>query len=181
MQNEDNNSLMAEIPAKQIPTTQPPISTPPPPHRPDYFFLGLCIIVSVLAGALSGWVFAKANTMDVYVVDVKSIVNEKKRELVEMYKKAPTEETIATADKELSDFLIQLERGIARLGNGNGKIVLLKDIYLAGNAEDMTDALRPKKKQQDEESVLSKLEKQIEEAKDKMRRDIKTHKDKEQE
>ncbi len=162
MQNENNNSLMVEKPAKQIPTTQPPISVPPPPPRPDNFFLGLCIIVSVLAGALSGWVFAKANTMDVYVVDVKSIVNEKKRELVEMYKKAPTEETIATADKELSDFLIQLERSIARLGNGQGKIVLLKDIYLAGNAEDMTDALRPKKKKQEKEEEEAPSKKEAE-------------------
>ena len=162
MQNENNNSLMVEKPAKQLPTTQPPISVPPPPPRPDNFFLWLCIIVSVLAGALSGWVFAKANTMDVYVVDVKSIVNEKKRELVEMYKKAPTEETIATADKELSDFLIQLERSIARLGNGQGKIVLLKDIYLAGNAEDMTDALRPKKKKQEKEEEEAPSKKEAE-------------------
>jgi len=102
---------------------------------------------------LSGWLFSKANAVDVYVVDVKSIVDDKRRELVEMYKKNPTNETIAAADKELSDFLIQLERGITRLGSGTGKIVLLKDVYLAGNAEDATDYLRPAKKKKTAEEA----------------------------
>lgn len=146
MENEETGQIK-----NPVETPSPQATASPPPSRPDSFFLGLCIIVSILAGSLSGWLFSKANAVDVYVVDVKSIVNDKKRELVEMYKKNPTEETIATADKELSQFLIQLERGITRLGSGQGKIVLLKDVYLAGNAEDATDYLRPKKKKEAQE------------------------------
>jgi len=137
-----------------VETPSPPASTSPAPsNRQDNIFLGLCLIVSILAGSLSGWLFSKANAVDVYVVDVKSIVDDKRRELVEMYKKNPTNETIAAADKELSDFLIQLERGITRLGSGTGKIVLLKDVYLAGNAEDATDYLRPAKKKKTAEEA----------------------------
>jgi len=141
MENEETGQIK-----NPVETPSPQATASPPPYRPDNIFLGLCIIVSILAGSLSGWLFSKANAVDVYVVDVKSIVDDKRRELVEMYKKNPTDETIAVADKDLSDFLIQLEKGIARLGSGTGKIVLLKDVYLAGNAEDATDYLRPKKK-----------------------------------
>ena len=69
------------------------------------------------------------------------------------YKKNSTTEPRAAADKVLSDFLIQLERGITRLGSGTGKIVLLKDVYLAGNAEDATDYLRPAKKKKTAEEA----------------------------
>jgi|GEM_PF-2600160 hypothetical protein len=141
MENEETGQIK-----NPVETPSPQATASPPPYRPDNIFLGLCIIVSILAGSLSGWLFSKANAVDVYVVDVKSIVDDKRRELVEMYKKNPTDETIAVADKELSEFLIQLEQGITRLGSGTGKIVLLKDVYLAGNAEDATDYLRPKKK-----------------------------------
>ena len=141
MENEETGQIK-----NPVETPSPQATASPPPYRPDNIFLGLCIIVSILAGSLSGWLFSKANAVDVYVVDVKSIVDDKRRELVEMYKKNPTDETIAVADKELSEFLIQLEQGITRLGSGTGEIVLLKDVYLAGNAEDATDYLRPKKK-----------------------------------
>jgi len=141
MENEETGQIK-----NPVETPSPQATASPPPYRPDNIFLGLCIIVSILAGSLSGRLFSKANAVDVYVVDVKSIVDDKRRELVEMYKKNPTDETIAVADKELSEFLIQLEQGITRLGSGTGKIVLLKDVYLAGNAEDATDYLRPKKK-----------------------------------
>ena len=94
-----------------------------------------------MAGSASGWWFAKANTVDVYVVDVKKIVEAKKKELIENYKKSPTDETIAAADKELSKFLVQLDQGITRLGSGGNKLVLLQDIHLAGDATDATDAL----------------------------------------
>ncbi|MFA5183168.1 MAG: hypothetical protein WC405_17770 [Syntrophales bacterium] len=112
-----------------------------PTHRTGIIYLAICLVASLAAGAASGWLFAKANAVDVYVVDVKSIVEGKKKELIENYKKSPTDETIAAADKDLSQFLIHLDQGITRLGSGGKKLVLLKDIHLAGDATDATDAL----------------------------------------
>jgi hypothetical protein len=113
----------------------------PQAPRMNIIYLAACFAISLIAGAASGWWFAKASTIDVYVVDVKKIVEAKKKELVENYKKNPTDETIAAADKELSTFLIQLDLGLNRLGSGGNKLVLLHDIYLSGNATDATDAL----------------------------------------
>ena len=107
----------------------------------------ICLVVSISAGTASGWWFSRANTFEVYVVDVKKIVGEKKKELIEKYKQNPTDETIATADKDLSAFLGLLDRGITRLGDGDRKLVLLKDIYLAGDATDVTDVLTRKIKE----------------------------------
>ena len=60
---------------------------------------------------------------------MKSIVEGKKKELLENYKKNPNDETIAAADKDLSIFLVQLDQGLIRLGNGGSRLVLLKDIF----------------------------------------------------
>lgn len=132
-------ALDAAAPSVEQPTA--PKSNMAAPAPTGVFFLIICLIISLAAGAISGWAFARSNSLDVYVVDVKSIVEEKKRALVEGYKKTPTDETIAAADKDLGEFLVLLDKGITRMGASGGRIVLLKDAYLSGEASDMTETL----------------------------------------
>lgn len=101
----------------------------------------IILIVSILSGAASGWWFASRNAYEVYVVDVKQIVQTKKDELIERYKKNPTDEIATEVDKELTDFLMRLDRGITRLG-GEKRLVLLKDAVLSGAAADATETLK---------------------------------------
>ncbi|MEI7636051.1 MAG: hypothetical protein WCJ37_02010 [Syntrophus sp. (in: bacteria)] len=139
MENMEHTEDVSQFPPLAEAALPKPASPAP---RTALIYLSICLVVSLAAGAASGWWFAKANTVEIYVVDVKSIVEGKKKELLENYKKNPNDETIAAADKDLSIFLVQLDQGLIRLGNGGSRLVLLKDIYLGGAAAtDATEAL----------------------------------------
>ncbi|MEI7637607.1 MAG: hypothetical protein WCJ37_09900 [Syntrophus sp. (in: bacteria)] len=141
----ENSINVPQASGVEVSGSQPATQAHPP--RLSMLYMVICLVVSISAGTASGWWFSRANTFEVYVVDVKKIVGEKKKELIEKYKQNPTDETIATADKDLSAFLGLLDRGITRLGDGDRKLVLLKDIYLAGDATDVTDVLTRKIKE----------------------------------
>ena len=124
-------------------STAPDSTLKPPVPQGIKSFLALCLVISVLAGIASGWWFAaKQPAQDVYIVDVKGLVDGKKQELIERYKSNPSQETIAAADTELTEFLTWLDREITRLGNDGRSLVLIKDAVLAGNVTDVTDTIK---------------------------------------
>ena len=98
----------------------------------------LCLLLSILSGAASGWWFSKQNTHEILVVDVKKIVDDKKKELLEQYKKNPTNETAQAIDIELSEFLRRLDY---RLSNPDSEreLIILREVVLSGEAADITE------------------------------------------
>ena len=139
MENKETNPVESKSPVSACADTnrRQPAALP----RPDILYLIICLFVSLVAGAISGCWFSRVYSVDVYVVDVKGIVEAKKKELIEKYKKSPTDETIVTADKDLSEFLVLLDKGITDLGKEGNRLILLKDIYLAGDVTDATETL----------------------------------------
>jgi Skp family chaperone for outer membrane proteins len=99
------------------------------------------VLVSILSGIASGWWFARKNTYRVMVIDVKGIVEDKKKELLERYKKNPTDETVKEVDKELAEFLRRLDYKISSSGDSQ-RLVMLKDAVLAGETADITDEVK---------------------------------------
>jgi len=75
------------------------------------------------------------------VVDVKGIVEDKKKELIEIYKKNPTDETVKEVDKELAEFLRRLDYKISSSGDSQ-RLVMLRDAVLTGETADITDEVR---------------------------------------
>ena len=75
------------------------------------------------------------------VVDVKGIVEDKKKELIEIYKKNPTDETDKEVDKELAEFLRRLDYRISSSGDSQ-RLVMLRDAVLTGETADITDEVR---------------------------------------
>ncbi|MEI6314036.1 MAG: hypothetical protein WCO89_04135 [Syntrophus sp. (in: bacteria)] len=140
MEQMEHTEDLSQSPSVTEAAIQKPAS---PSHLTGIIYLALCLVVSIAAAVASSWWFTKTQThaVDVYVVDVKAIVDAKKKELIENYKKSPTDETIVAADKDLIQFLVKLDQGITRLGNGGNRLVILKDIYLGGDATDATEAL----------------------------------------
>jgi len=123
-------------------STTKPISQNGINQRYSYLMVAVCVCLSMIAGAVSGWWYAKQNDFpEILVVDVKQIVGKKKKELIENYKQNPTNETIEAADKELQSFLQNLDQRLDKAGRGGNKLVLLKDVYLGGNARDITATL----------------------------------------
>lgn len=108
-----------------------------PQPRNGFLIIIICLVVSVLSGALSGWWFSSSSREGVLTIDVKKIVDEKRKELQEKYKKEPTEATAKAMETELGSFLGRLEEGINMAGS-DGQLVLLADIVLAGKNKDMT-------------------------------------------
>lgn len=105
-------------------------------QQSPFLFLYLCVAVSIAAGALSGWWFSGGNK-EIITIDVKKIVEEKRQELQAKYQKAPTEETAAAMEVELTAFLNRLEEGINNAG-ADGQLVLLSDVVLGGKKKDVT-------------------------------------------
>ncbi len=95
--------------------------------------------LSVASGLAGAWYFNRyhGNEYRVYTVDLKAIVAQKKKELLDRYKKVPQEETAAEIEKELGEFLMALD-GKLNAYDTKGYIVILKDAVLAGEAIDIT-------------------------------------------
>lgn len=100
-----------------------------------------CILLSFLSGALSGWWFTKQSAYEFVAVDVKKIVREKKQELIERYRKTPTDENVRAIDRELTEFLGRLDREVGALGSGR-RVVLIRDAVLGGSVADVTESVK---------------------------------------
>ncbi len=70
-------------------------------------------------------------------MDVKAIVAQKKKELLDRYKKTPQEETAAGIEKELGEFLKALDGKLTSYDT-EGSVLIVKDAVLAGEAIDIT-------------------------------------------
>ena len=99
----------------------------------------LLIVLSIASGMAGAWHFNRfhGNEYRVYTVDVKAIVAQKKKELLDRYKKTPQEETAAKVEKELGEFLMALD-GKLTAYDTKGSILILKDAVVAGEAIDIT-------------------------------------------
>lgn len=99
----------------------------------------LLIVLSIASGLAGAWYFNRyhGNEYRIYTVDVKAIVAQKKKELLDRYKKIPQEETAAGIEKELGEFLKALD-GKLTAYDTKGSILILKDAVVAGEAIDIT-------------------------------------------
>ncbi len=103
---------------------------------------GITIVLTVLSfasGLAGAWYFNRyhGNEYRIYTVDLKAIVAQKKKELLDRYKKIPQEETAAGIQKELGEFLTGLDGKLAAYDT-KGSIVILKEAVVAGKAIDIT-------------------------------------------
>ena len=109
--------------------------------RPSTLFPIVCILLSLLSGAVSGWWFAGRNAYEIVMIDVKGIVQEKKQKLIERYRKMPTDENVRAIDRELTEFLGRLDREVGALGSGR-RVVLIRDAVLGGSVADVTESVK---------------------------------------
>lgn len=100
------------------------------------FLIVLCLGLSIASGIISGWWFSGKDP--VLTIDIKKIVEEKKKELQEKYKKNPTDATAKEMRTELEAYLGRLEKGVNLAGSG-GQLVLLADVVLSGGGADVTE------------------------------------------
>lgn len=70
-------------------------------------------------------------------MDVKAIVAQKKKELLDRYRKTPQEETAVGIEKELGEFLKVLDSKLTAYDT-EGAVLIVKDAVLAGEAIDIT-------------------------------------------
>ena len=99
----------------------------------------LWIVLSIASGMAGAWYFNRyhGNEYRVYTADVKAIIAQKKKELLDQYKKIPQEETAAMIEKELGEFLMALD-GKLNTYDTKRSVVILKDAVVAGEAVDIT-------------------------------------------
>jgi len=109
--------------------------------RPSMLFPTACVLLSFLSGALSGWWFTKQSAYEFVAVDLKGIVQEKKQELIERYRKTPTDENVRAIDRELTEFLGRLDQEVSALGSGR-RVVLIRDAVLDGAVADVTESVK---------------------------------------
>ena len=99
----------------------------------------LLIVLSAASGMAGAWYLTRyhGNECRIYTVDVKAIVAQKKKELLDRYKKIPQEETAAMIEKELGEFLMALD-GELTAYDTKGSVLILKDAVVGGEAVDIT-------------------------------------------
>ena len=102
----------------------------------------LLIVLSAASGMAGAWYFTRyhGNEYPVYTVDLKAIVAQKKKELLDRYKKIPQEETAAMIEKELGEFLMALD-GKLNTYDTKRSVVILKDAVMAGEVIDITKGI----------------------------------------
>ena len=99
----------------------------------------LLVFLSISSGLAGAWYFNRFydNECRIYTVDLKAIVAQKKKELLDRYKKVPREETAAGIEKELGEFLRALDAELTAY-DVKGSVLIVKDAVLAGEAIDIT-------------------------------------------
>ena len=99
----------------------------------------LLVLLSIPSGVAGAWYFNRyhGNECRIYTVDLKAIVAQKKKELLDRYKKTPREETAAGIEKELGEFLKVLD-GKLTAYDVKGSVLIVKDAVVAGEAIDIT-------------------------------------------
>jgi hypothetical protein len=99
----------------------------------------LLVFLSIASGLAGAWYFSRfhGNEYRIYTVDLKAIVAQKKKELLDRYKKVPQEETAVAIEKELSEFLKALDAKLTAY-DVKGSVLIVKDAVLAGEAIDVT-------------------------------------------
>jgi hypothetical protein len=99
----------------------------------------LLIVLCTASGMAGAWYFNRyhGNEHRIFTVDVKAIVAQKKKELLDRYRKIPQEETAAGIEKELGEFLKVLD-GKLTAYDTDGSVLIVKDAVLAGEAIDIT-------------------------------------------
>ena len=99
----------------------------------------LLVALSIVSGLAGAWYFNRyhGNEYQIYTVDLKAIVAQKKKELLDRYKEIPQEKTAVEIEKELGEFLKALE-GKLTAYDVKGTVLIVKDAVLAGEAIDIT-------------------------------------------
>jgi len=99
----------------------------------------LLVILSLVSGLAGAWYFTRyrGNEYRIYTVDLKAIIAQKKRNLLDRYKKIPQEETGMAIEKELGEFLKTLD-GTLTSYDTKGSVLIVKDAVVAGEVIDIT-------------------------------------------
>ena len=99
----------------------------------------LLVILSIASGFAGAWYFTpyRGNEYRIYTVDLKAIIAEKKKSLMDRYKKIPQEETALAIEKELGEFLKTLD-GKLTAYDTKGSVLIVKDAVVAGEVIDIT-------------------------------------------
>ena len=99
----------------------------------------LLVILSLASGLAGAWYFTRyrGNEYRIYTVDLKAIIAQKKKSLMDRYKKIPQEETAMAIEKELGEFLKTLD-GKLTAYDTKGSVLIVKDAVVAGEVIDIT-------------------------------------------
>ncbi len=99
----------------------------------------LIVLLSFASGLAGAWYFTRYHGSEfrIYTVDLKAIIAQKKKGLLDRYKKTPKEETSLAIEKELSEFLRTLDGKITSYDT-KGSVLIIKDAVVAGEVTDIT-------------------------------------------
>ncbi len=99
----------------------------------------LIIILSLASGFAGAWYFTRYHGGEyrIYTVDLKAIIAQKKKNLLDRYKRNPKEETSLAIEKELSEFLKSLDGKITSYDT-KGSVLIIRDAVVAGEVVDIT-------------------------------------------
>ena len=99
----------------------------------------LLVILSIASGITSAWYFIRyrGNEYRIYTVDLKAIIAQKKKNLLDRHKKIPQEETAAAIEKELGEFLKTLDAKLTAYDT-KGSVLIVKDAVVVGEVIDIT-------------------------------------------
>jgi hypothetical protein len=99
----------------------------------------LLVFLSISSGLAGAWYFNRyyGNEYRIYTVDLKAIVAQKKKELLDRFKATPQEKTAVEIEKELGEFLRALDAKLTAY-DVKGSLLIVKDAVLAGEAIDIT-------------------------------------------
>lgn len=100
--------------------------------------IGTVLALSIVSGALSGWWFSSHYSYRICTIDLKKVIDDKKKLLLEDYKKNPTEATAKNINGELADFIKKLDTKLGDMGDFH-TLVIVKDAVLSGETIDVTD------------------------------------------
>jgi len=109
---------------------------------PSALLIIVCLVISILSGMVSGWIFSRSNNR-VVVIDLQKILNNKKNSIIAKYQNQEMNDlTKMNISKDTQEFLEKLKQEISKYSDTN--LVLMKDSVVNDNVKDITDEIDKK-------------------------------------
>lgn len=107
----------------------------------------LSILLSSTISISLSWWLTKEQMPEFIVIDIKKIVDNKKKELIDSYKNDNSPENLAKIDRDLLVFLNNLDHLISSYTSHKKRIILRKEAIIDGQYKDLTEDIEKELKE----------------------------------